>query len=83
MEVPRHWRLQKQRYGLLGEVCPKCDTKIFPKRIFCPNCDDHGGIELNPENIANSGVVFNSKNEVNLTKTSIQDIPMQAVPIQG
>ena len=30
MEIPRHWRLKKQRYGLVGEVCPHCDFKIFP-----------------------------------------------------
>jgi len=30
MEVPRHWRLKKQRYALVGEVCPHCNAKIFP-----------------------------------------------------
>jgi len=38
MEVPRHWRLKKQRYGLIGEVCPHCDSKIFPPRDICPDC---------------------------------------------
>jgi len=38
MEIPRHWRLKKQRYGLVGEVCPHCDHKIFPPRGVCPNC---------------------------------------------
>jgi uncharacterized OB-fold protein len=38
MEVSRHWRLQQQRYGLVGEVCPHCDVKIFPPRDVCPNC---------------------------------------------
>ena len=40
MEIPRHWRLKKQRYGLVGEVCPHCDYKIFPPRDVCPNCGD-------------------------------------------
>jgi hypothetical protein len=40
MEVARHWRLQKQRYGLVGEVCPSCDAKIFPPRDLCPECGD-------------------------------------------
>ena len=40
MEIPRHWRLKKQRYGLVGEVCPHCDHKIFPPRDICPNCGD-------------------------------------------
>lgn len=38
MEIPRHWRLKKQRYGLVGEVCPHCDYKIFPPKEKCPNC---------------------------------------------
>ncbi len=38
MEVPRHWRLKKQRYALVGEVCPHCDSKIFPPRDVCPYC---------------------------------------------
>lgn len=42
MEIPRHWRLKKQRYGLVGEVCPHCDFKIFPPRDVCPNCEREG-----------------------------------------
>ena len=38
MEIPRHWRLRKQRYGLVGEVCPHCEVKIFPPRDVCPVC---------------------------------------------
>jgi uncharacterized OB-fold protein len=38
MEVPRHWRLRKQRYALVGEVCPHCEAKIFPPRDVCPEC---------------------------------------------
>jgi len=38
MEVPRHWRLKKQRYALIGETCPHCDAKIFPPRDVCPEC---------------------------------------------
>lgn len=38
MEVPRHWRLQQQRYGLIGEVCPHCEQKMFPPRDICINC---------------------------------------------
>jgi hypothetical protein len=38
LEIPRHWRLKKQRYGLVGEVCPHCESKIFPPRDICPNC---------------------------------------------
>ena len=38
MEIPRHWRLKKQRYALIGEVCPHCQAKIFPPRDVCPEC---------------------------------------------
>lgn len=40
MEIPRHWRLRKQRYGLVGEVCPHCDAKLFPPRDVCPECGE-------------------------------------------
>jgi len=38
MEAPRHWRLKKQRYRLIGEKCPHCDEMIFPPRDICPRC---------------------------------------------
>lgn len=38
MEIPRHWRLRKQRYALIGEVCPHCEAKLFPPRDVCPEC---------------------------------------------
>jgi uncharacterized protein len=40
MEVSRHWRLKQQRYGLVGEVCPSCQHKIFPPRDICPDCGE-------------------------------------------
>jgi len=39
MNVPRTWRLQQQRYRLVGEVCDKCGTPIFPPRDVCPECE--------------------------------------------
>jgi len=38
MELSRHWRLQDQRYRLVGEVCDTCGVKIFPPRDICPEC---------------------------------------------
>ena len=38
MDIPRHWRLNKQRYALVGEVCGHCDAKLFPPRDICPEC---------------------------------------------
>lgn len=40
MEVSRHWRMKRQRYGMVGEVCPHCDSKIFPPRDVCPDCGE-------------------------------------------
>ena len=39
MQVPQNWRIQKQRYALVGEVCTHCGNKIFPPRDICPECD--------------------------------------------
>jgi len=39
MSVPRNWRLQAQRYRLVGEVCEKCGARIFPPRDVCPECE--------------------------------------------
>ncbi len=38
MELSRHWRLQNQRYGLVGEECDQCGAKLFPPRDLCPEC---------------------------------------------
>ena len=38
MQVARYWRSKKQRYALVGEVCPHCEHKIFPPRDICPDC---------------------------------------------
>lgn len=46
MEVPRHWRLKKQRYALVGEVCPHCQSKIFPPRDVCPYCGGEAKTEF-------------------------------------
>ena len=39
MEVSRHWRLQEQRYKLVGETCDSCGTKLFPPRDVCLECE--------------------------------------------
>lgn len=40
MDIPRHWRLRKQRYALTGEVCEHCNAKLFPPRDICPECGE-------------------------------------------
>ncbi len=39
MEIARHWRLQRHRHALVGEVCNHCGGKIFPPRDVCPECN--------------------------------------------
>jgi uncharacterized protein len=55
MEVPRHWRLRKQRYALVGEICPHCSTKIFPPRDVCPEC---GGEAKTAYSFSGKGEVY-------------------------
>ncbi|MBU1662182.1 MAG: Zn-ribbon domain-containing OB-fold protein [Chloroflexi bacterium] len=55
MEIPRHWRLKKQRYALVGEVCPHCDAKLFPPRDVCPEC---GGEAKTPYAFSGRGAVY-------------------------
>jgi len=40
MEISNHWRVKQQRYSLVGEVCPHCESKIFPPRDICPDCGE-------------------------------------------
>jgi len=55
MEIPRHWRLKKQRYALVGEVCPHCEAKIFPPRDVCPECN---GEAKTPYTFSGRGQVY-------------------------
>ena len=64
MEISRHWRLQQQRYGLVGEICPHCEEKIFPPRDVCPNCAQE----------AKTPYAFSGKGEV-YSYTTIYDPP--------
>ncbi len=64
MEIPRHWRLKKQRYALMGEICPHCEAKLFPPRDVCPNCGQD----------AREPFVFSGKGEV-YSYTTMSDGP--------
>ena len=55
MEIPRHWRLKKQRYALVGEVCPHCQAKLFPPRDVCPEC---GGEAKEPYTFSGHGTIY-------------------------
>lgn len=38
MELPAYRRTARERLGLVGEVCPCCQAKLFPPRDICPHC---------------------------------------------
>jgi len=38
MDIPRYWRLKKQRYCLQGKKCKECGQLSFPPRMVCRNC---------------------------------------------
>ena len=64
MELSQHWRLKKQRYALVGEVCPHCNGKIFPPRDICPECGED----------AKTTFQFSGKGEV-YSFTTVQHAP--------
>lgn len=64
MDIPRHWRLRKQRYSLVGEICGHCDAKVFPPRDICPSCGEE----------AKTLYTFSGKGEV-YSYTTVFDAP--------
>jgi len=58
MEIPRHWRLQKIRYGLIGDFCSVCHKPTFPPRDICSNCNIQ---DLNLK--GKNGTVYESDNK--------------------
>ena len=64
MDIPRNWRLKKQRYSLVGEVCSHCSAKIFPPRDVCPQCGKEAKNEF----------AFSGRGEV-FSYTTIYDAP--------
>jgi uncharacterized OB-fold protein len=64
MDIPRNWRLKKQRYSLVGEMCPHCNAKIFPPRDVCPQCGKE----------AKNEYAFSGRGEV-FSYTTIYDAP--------
>lgn len=42
MEIPRHWRLRKERLAFeLGHKCGMCGTVFTQDRPVCPHCGLH------------------------------------------
>lgn len=49
MEISQHWRLKKERYNMVGSVCPACGHKSFPPREICPSCGSEAQIATQTE----------------------------------
>jgi uncharacterized OB-fold protein len=38
MSLARHWRLQDQRYRLMGVLCEDCGARMLGRRYVCTRC---------------------------------------------
>jgi uncharacterized OB-fold protein len=54
-ELIQDWRLQKERYQLIGEVCLRCKEFIFPSRDICPYCN---GTDVKVFKFSGRGKIF-------------------------
>ncbi len=63
-QIAQNWRLNAQRYGLVGEQCPHCGHYIFPPRDVCPECAAE----------AKTTFQFSGKGEI-YSYTTVQDAP--------
>lgn len=55
MDIPRYWRLRKQRYQLEGTECAGCGALYFPPRYVCSACKSHN---LKPYNFKGKGKIY-------------------------
>ncbi len=55
MSLARHWRLQGERYRLIGAKCAACGQRLFPSRDVCPHCRSR---ELEPHRFSGKGEVY-------------------------
>lgn len=55
MSLAKHWRLQKQRYRLIGVECEDCGERFLPDRQVCPQCKSR---QLRPHQFKGEGKVY-------------------------
>ncbi len=55
MSLAKHWRLQDQRYKLIGGQCEACGAKLFPQRQVCPQCKSQ---RVRPYKFSGKGRVY-------------------------
>lgn len=64
MSLAKHWRLQDQRYRLIGAECEDCGARFFPQRQLCPRCRSK---KVRPHQFNGDGKVY--------SHTAIYDAP--------
>ena len=55
LQLPRDWRLQAERYRLLGGRCRDCGRISVPERQVCPGC---GGAAVETIKLSGRGEVY-------------------------
>lgn len=70
MEVPKHWRLQKTRYGLVGDLCLSCKAPTFPPRDICLNCTTEDLLKIRGKN----GTIYECNNSIPNTPVPIEQV---------
>ena len=55
MDIPRNWRMQRQRYQLEGSCCENCGDLQFPPRQVCLKCRSRRFI---PHRFSGQGTVY-------------------------
>lgn len=58
MEIARHWRLNQQRYALVGEKCSECGVRAFPPRDACMACEAPDDARQDAFQFSGAGEVF-------------------------
>ncbi len=70
--ITAHWRLNKERYNLVGEICLDCESAIFPPRDLCPEC---GGNRCIEHKFSGKGEVYSHTDVLEAPEGHIENTP--------
>jgi uncharacterized OB-fold protein len=79
MSLAKHWRLQSQRYKLIGVECEDCGAKSFPQRQICPQCKSK---QVHPYEFKPEGKVYSHTVIYDAPTGYEQSIPYAAALVQ-
>lgn len=79
MSLAKHWRLQNQRYRLIGVECESCGAKSFPQRQICPQCRSK---QVRPYQFKREGKVYSYTVVYDAPAGYEQSIPYIAALVQ-